>query len=147
MKISETIHIQAPIEQVFDAFTDLQQAQNNLSGIKDLEVLEGSAQMEVGTKWKETRSMMGKDSTEVMWVSALEKHESYVVDAYSHGTKYRSVFTFASVSDGTLVEWEFEGLPQTIGAKIMSLSAWVFKGSLRKMLFKDLEDLKAAIEG
>lgn len=146
MRISHTIQINAPIERVFDTFTDLNQAPKHLSGIKHLEMIKGPEQMTVGTRWRETREMMGKDSTEEMWVTELTRNKSYAVDAESHGTKYHSEFTFAEQDGGTSVTWMFEGIPQTFGAKLMSLTAKLFMGSLKKMLVKDLEDLKMACE-
>lgn len=146
MNISHTVTINAPVERVFDIFTDLGQAADNLSGIKSLELLEGPEKMEVGTRWKETRTMMGKDSTEEMWVSELTENKSYAVDAESHGTKYHSVFTFESVGDKTQVTWMFEGIPQTLGAKLMSVTAKMFMGSLKNMLAQDLNELKVACE-
>jgi len=40
MKIEASITIQAPLSEVFDAFTDLDKAEKTLSGIKKLEMLE-----------------------------------------------------------------------------------------------------------
>lgn len=146
MKISQTITIQAPVTHVFDVFTDLEQAKKNLSGIKHLEMVEGSSKMELGTRWRETREMMGKDSTEEMWVSELTRNKSYAVDAESHGTKYHSEFHFEDAGDATNVRWVFEGAPQTIGAKIMGVIGLLFLGPLKKMMRKDLTDLKTACE-
>ena len=146
MTISHTIEINAPVKHVFAVFTDLGRAKSNLSGIKSLEMIKGPEKMEVGTRWKETRTMMGKDSTEEMWVSELTKNQSYAVDAESHGTKYHSVFTFKGIGDKTQVTWTFEGIPQTLGAKLMSVIAKPFVGSLRKMLAQDMKDLKVACE-
>lgn len=146
MKFTLTTTINAPIADVFSVFTDLTQAKEHLSGIKTLEIMEGPAQMKVGTKWKETRELMGKDSTEVMWVSELTENKSYSVDAESHGTKYQSVFLFNETDGGTEVAWTFEGIPQTLSAKMMSLIGILFSGPLKKMMRKDLEELKMACE-
>lgn len=146
MKITQSITINAPIDEVFKTFTNIDTAANTLTGIKQMEIIEGPTQMEVGTKWKETREMMGKDSTEVMWVSELRKNKSYTVDAESHGTKYRSIYTFTEENGSTTVNWEFEGIPQTFGAKLMSIIAFPFMGPLKKMMFKDMEELKAVCE-
>jgi carbon monoxide dehydrogenase subunit G len=146
MKIIQSITINAPIDHVFKTFTNIDTAAKTLTGIKQMGLIEGPAQMEVGTKWKETREMMGKDSTEVMWVSELTKNKSYTVDAESHGTKYRSTYEFTEKNGSTTVHWEFEGIPQTFAAKLMSIIAFPFMGPLKKMMFKDMEELKAACE-
>ena len=146
MKISSTIVINADISTVFNVFTDLSRAADRLSEISSLEILEGPANMAVGTKWKETRTVFGKEATETMWVSELTKDKSYSVDAESNGTKYHSTFTFTSTGNGTRVVWEFEGIPQTFAAKAMGLLGIIFAGSMKKMLDKDLQDLKIACE-
>ncbi|MDV8008132.1 hypothetical protein [Rhodococcus sp. IEGM 1318] len=47
----------------------------------------------VGTKWRETRKMMGKEATEDMWVTEVEAPSRTVVKANSHGMNYTSGFT------------------------------------------------------
>lgn len=134
------------MSRVFDVFTDLGSASRNLSGIKQLEIIEGSERMEVGTRWRETRAMMGKDSTETMWVTELTPNKSYSVDAESHGTKYHSMFTFEEIGGATEVTWTFEGKPQTSSAKLISVLGFLFVGSLKKMMAQDLQELKAICE-
>lgn len=146
MKLTQSITINAPVTKVFEVFTDLEHAEQNLSGIKKLEMIEGPTKMEVGTKWRETREMMGKDSTEEMWVSDLVENKSYSVDAESHGTKYRSTFTFDETSNGIEVSWIFESTPQSLFAKFMNLFAFMLTGTLKKMMKKDLEELKSVCE-
>ncbi len=146
MKISSSITIKASISDVFDVFTDLNKTPERVSEIKSLEVLEGPEKLAVGTKWKETRKVFGKEETETMWVSELKKNESYTVDAESHGSKYRSVITFKEVDGGTEVTWTFTGTPQTFGAKVMSIMFIFFAGATKKLVDKDLEDLKKACE-
>lgn len=55
MKIADLITINAPIEKVFDVFTDLEKAPERVKGIAKLEILEGPLRIQVGTKWRETR--------------------------------------------------------------------------------------------
>lgn len=146
MKITSNITIKAKAPKVFDVFTDLSKAPERITEIMSLEMLEGPEKMAVGTKWKETRKVFGKESTETMWVSELTKNKSYSVDAESHGSKYHSTFTFSETKEGTNVSWAFEGIPQSLMAKIMSLTACLFSGSMKKLMDKDLEDLKKACE-
>lgn len=146
MKLSSKITINADISKVFDAFTDLNKAPERISGIIELEVLEGPANLALGTKWKETRKVFGKESTETMWVSEFTKNKSYSVDAESHGTKYHSKFLFKEIDGATEVRWTFEGIPQTFVAKAMNLLAFMFKGATKKLLDDDMEDLKRACE-
>lgn len=146
MKITESVTIQAPIETVFDVFTDLELVQHRIKGIKQIEILNGPAQMTVGTKWRETREFYGKEATEEMWVSELNKNTSYVVEADSRGTKYTSIYTFETKQEGVLVTLEFIGKPHTLGAKLMSVIGVLFNGTFAKALRQDLQDLKLAAE-
>ena len=146
MKIDTNITIQAPIETVFTVFTDLSRIEERVAGIQKIEILEGSAQMKVGTKWKETRKMFGKEATETMWVTELASQKSYAVEAESCGTKYRSEYTFTDTEGGTYIEMTFAGTPQTFAAKILSILFCFMAGATKKMLRKDMEDLKGVCE-
>lgn len=146
MKITDTIHIDAPVERVFEIFGDLDNAAANLSGIIKLEILEGSAQLSPGTKWRETRVFAGKEATEEMWVTAYEQDDSYSVDAESHGTHYRSVYRFTPSHGGTRVDYNFTATPLTFGARVMSVVGLLFRGVMKKALTQDHHDLKVLCE-
>lgn len=144
MKVSATIDIQASVEKVFSVFTDLSNLADRVKGILSIELLEGPAQMAVGTQWKETRKFYGKEATEIMWVTELQPLKSYAVEAESHGTQYRSDYTFTETENGTRVSMTFVGKPQTLVAKFFGLLFFFMAGSLRKTLQQDMEDLKRA---
>ena len=146
MKITASIQIKAPIETVFQVFSDLDKIGDRVKGIDTIELLEGSSQMALGTKWKETRTMMGKVATETMWVSEIDSPNKYVVEAASHGTEYCSVYTFKSEGENTSVTVVFGGKPISMAAKFMSVTALLFSKSLQKMLLDDMEDLKKICE-
>lgn len=146
MKVSAAIDIQAPIEKVFIVFTDLNTLEDRVQDIQSIEVLNEPAQMAVGTKWKETRVIFGKEATEIMWVTALNSLQNYTVEAESHGTKYRSQYTFIEIPNGTHVEMIFTGEPQTFVAKMLGLLFFFMTSSMKKTLKKDMEDLKKVCE-
>ena len=146
MEVSCSISINAPIERVFDVFSDVTQIESRIQGIKSVEIISDVTSGE-GVKWRETREMFGREATEEMWISDYQQGSSYEVLAESHGTKYRSVYSFTENSDGgTHVEMTFGGTPVSLFAKIMSLTAFMMKGSLQKMLMADMEDLKVYCE-
>lgn len=148
MQITASVTINAPVEKVFQVFCDLDHAAENISGITKIELLEGPGQMQVGTKWRETRVMMGKEATEEMWVSELTPNHMYVVKAESNGTKYETTFTFTftPIDGGTKVDMLFSGEATTFAGKLFSLVGFLFKGAAQKALQQDLEDLKAVAE-
>lgn len=146
MKITDSITINTPVEKVFETFTSLDKATERVEGITNIEILDGPAIMQVGTKWRETRVMFGKEATEVMWVTELTLNQSYTVEASSHGAKYITTYTFTSNGDSTDVQFSFEGTPLNTSARIMSIVSKLFIGATKKALRKDLEDLKRAAE-
>ena len=145
MKLQVTKQINASIERVYDVFTDLPSAAERVSGIEAVEVLTDQP-FGVGTRWKETRIMMGKSATETMWITEVDPPNGYTAEAESCGTHYTSTFTFEPGDGGTLVTMTFEGRPVTLGAKVLSLLGVLMKGTIRKMLAKDLDDLAVVCE-
>lgn len=145
MKAEVTRQIAAPIESVFDVFTDLPRAADRISGIESVEMLTDGP-FAVGTRWKETRKMMGKLATETMWITAVELNRSYTAEAESCGTHYTTMFTFEPADGGTRVTMSFAGQPMTLLAKLMSPLGRLMSGAIKKMLAKDLDDLAAACE-
>jgi len=146
MKISDTVHIDAPVERVFAIFCDLETVTANLSGITSLEVLEGPAQLNTGTRWRETRMFAGQEATEEMWVTGFEQDASYTVDAESRGTHYQSVYRFVPSHGGTRVDYSFKATPVTFGARIMSVVGLLFRGVTKKALTADHHELKSICE-
>lgn len=146
MVIKASVQINSQIDKVFSIFTDLNIAEKAIEGITKIEVIEGPAKMTVGTKWRETREIFGKEATEEMQVTSLLQNKSYFVTADSQGTKYSTEFLFNANGNNTDVEMIFEGIPYSFTAKLLSLLAGLFKGATQKMLQKDLEDLKKYCE-
>lgn len=146
MKIEHTITIQSPLENVFNSFTNLELAKEHIDGIKDIELLEGSAKMEKGTKWKETRELFGREETLQMWVSDMNKYNSYSIGSDANGAKYTTTFLFNENNGATDATIIFEGKPYTLTARLFTLFSFLFKGMTKKMLVKDMEEYKKIIE-
>ncbi|MEV8254634.1 SRPBCC family protein [Rhodoglobus sp. NPDC076762] len=146
MKITDNVYIDAPVETVFETFCDLDNAPTNVSGIVALDVLEGPAQLQAGTKWRETRVFAGKEATETMWVTAYEENVSYTVDARSHGMHYQSVYLFMPSHGGTRLDYRFTMTPLNFGARLMSIVGLLFLGATKKALTQDHHELKTVCE-
>jgi len=140
-------HVAAPIERVFEVFTDIPKAAERIPGITKIEML-SEGPFRIGTRWRETRVIMKKEATEEMWVTGCDPPRSYAVEAESRGTHYDTLFEFTPDGDGTKVTWTFKGTPLTFGAKLMSgVFGLLFKGMMRKFLLADLEALRDVCEG
>ena len=145
MDVHVSKHINAPIATVFDVFSDIEKIQDRIEGITQVEILSDIKQG-VGTHWRETRVMFGKEATEEMEISQLESNRSYDVIASSHGMDYHSVYTFTEKDGGTLVEMTFSGTPISMMAKLMTPIGYLFKNATKKALEADMDDLKIVCE-
>lgn len=151
MEVTVEVRIAKPAPEVFAVCTNPDEFAQVVSGIDKVEVLQrpkdgplGS----IGTRWRETRTLYGKQATEEMWVTEWQLNEYYVVRAKSHGTRYRSyIRTIPEVNDSTQLEMTFSGEPYTFMAKTMNkLLGKFMRGSVEKMLLADLNDIKAFCE-
>lgn len=148
MNITTSVQIQAPRETVWEVVADIENAAERISAIESIQVLERPTQGMVGFKWKETRTMMGKTATEIMWVTDANEPEFYTVRAESHGAIYTSRIELKEIPEGTELTMDFDGKPITLTAKVFSfLLGFLFVSATKKALKKDLEDIKAAAEG
>ncbi len=144
--ITVSTNVSAPIDQVFEVYTDLEKLVERIPDITALEVLSKGPFGE-GTRWRETRVMFKKEATEEMQVSGFDPPKSYNVDAESHGMRYSTRFLFAPDGDGTKVSWTFSGTAVTLGAKIMApIFNVLMKGTMTKCMLRDLEALRDVCE-
>src|SRR5262245_47411041 len=141
--VTVTKRIEAPVETVFALASDLEGAPGRIKGIKKIEMLT-PGKVGVGTRFKETRVMFGKEATETMEFSAFEPDRRYELVADSCGCLYRSEFRFEPDGTGTLVTATFAAEARTFFAKLFKPLAWLMRGMMTKCLNQDLDDLKAA---
>ena len=146
MKIQDSISINADRARVFAVFCDLENAAANISAITKLEVLAGPSQLNLGTRWRETRTMFGRQASEVMWVTEYTENASYAVEAESHGTHYRTEYRFSAEGNGTRVTMTFVGKPVSFGARLLSPISLLFISASKKACRQDLLQLKRACE-
>ncbi len=149
MNIQEQISINASKEQIWEVIIDIDRAAERISGIEEIEVLERPNQGIIGLKWKETRTMFGKTATEIMWITEAEENAYYQTRAENHGAIYTSRLAITEASEGTsLLTMSFGAETPGLLAKIMSATlGQLFKGATVKAIRKDLEDIKANVEG
>ena len=147
-KISLTQQVNAPADKVWAVISDVPGSAATLSGIDAIQMLSDGPYSE-GTRWKETRTMMGRSETVEMWVSQTDPPRSTTVKALQGGADYTSRFTLADRDGGT-------DLTLTFGAELqnpsrMSKLAMALFGKLgmritRKALAKDLAEIAAKAE-
>ena len=140
-------HVAAPVQRVWDVATDLAGAPQVIREIDTVDVLTPGP-FGVGTRWRETRTMMGRSATEEMTVTAVEPQRSYTVEATSSGAHYVSTFAFAPSADGgTDVTTTFGGRPTSTVARILgAVTAPLGRRAVTKALEQDLRDIAEASE-
>lgn len=145
--ITVTRTVDAPVETVWSLATDLERWAAVISGIEHIEVLEGDGFAE-GTRWRETRRMMGREATEEMWLTEVRPGHSYTAEADGPGVRYVTTFTFEPTgTDRSKVSFTFGALPTGVLAKVLlAVAGGVGLRSMRKAIQGDLDDLAAAAE-
>ncbi|MCZ0979861.1 SRPBCC family protein [Streptomyces diastatochromogenes] len=134
--------------RVWESITDLRDMPRLLSGVDRVEVLtEGG--FAVGTRWRETRRMLGKEATEEMTVTECEPPDRYVTVAGSHGMRYVSELTLTPDGAGsTTLRMAFSARPadgRAPGLLARALARFGAK-AVAKALAKDLSDIARAVE-
>lgn len=141
-------HVGATPEAVWGVLSDVRNAARTLSGVERVEVL-SEGPYGVGTRWRETRTMMGKSVTEEMWVTGADAPRSSVIEAESAGTHYTTTFTITPEPGGSQLAMRFT-------AEMMSPSRlrrilWKVLGPIgirasAKAMRTDLDDIAMAAE-
>ena len=137
--------VAAPVEEVFEVFTDLEHGAERVSSIQKIEVLTTRG-FELGARWLETRKMLGQVDSAEMEVTAFERNRTYTITHHKAGTRIDTVFTFEPVEGRTTVRIAFglesHGLPPGLLAPL----AWAAAGTVRDVISRDLADLKESLE-
>lgn len=148
MDVQTQIPIRASRDTVWRLVTDFDNWEKTISAIEKVEILERPDEGLLGLKWRETRKMFGKEATEVMWITDAVEGESYQTRAESHGSIYISKVYVTDDGDHTVLHMDFGATPRSLGAKMISaMMGFMMKGSLKKAMQTDLEDIRAAAEG
>ena len=141
-----TKHVDAPLEATFAAFSDLDRAADNISGIVSIERLD-SGPMRAGTRWRETRMMMKREATEELEVSEFKHNQHYTVVCDSCGSNITSTFRFVPRGDATDVVLELAVNPTTFMAKMLSPLGKLMMGAMRTCMQQDMDELALIAEG
>lgn len=137
--------VAAPLEKTFATFTDVEHAPQHVEGIKEVQMLTPGV-FGLGSRWLETREVLGRLDTAEMEVTAFERNKSYTITHHKAGTRVDTVFTFEPSGTGTQVSIEFgldsQGLPPGLLAPV----SWAIAGKVRDALGHDLADMKKSVE-
>ncbi|MBU8868745.1 SRPBCC family protein [Paenarthrobacter aromaticivorans] len=143
-----TQHINASPEKVWAVLSDIPGSAGTLSGINAIQMLSEGPYGE-GTRWKETRTMMGRQETVEMWVSETDPPRSTTVKALQGGADYTTGFNLNERDGGTDLTLTFDAkvLKPTLVSKVaMALFGKIGMSITRKALSKDLAEIAAKAE-
>jgi len=140
--------VAAPPGVVWEIMTDLEASKETITAIQSIEVLSDRKEFGVGTKWRETRTMFGKQATEVMWVTHVDPGTSYTVRAESHGAIYTTVMAVvATGDDSSEISMDFGAESTGTMARIASATMGrLFANATKKAVARDLDDIADAAE-
>jgi carbon monoxide dehydrogenase subunit G len=164
-KTGLTRHISAPADQVWAVISDIPGSAATLSSIQSIQMLSEGPYAE-GTRWKETRTMLGRAETVEMWVSQCEPPAqqaagdrsasttastaaSTTVKAVQGGADYTTRFSLAERDGGTdlTVTFGAEMLkPSRLSRLLMAVAGPIGMRITRKALAKDLTEIAAKAE-
>ncbi|MAZ49412.1 MAG: hypothetical protein CME65_12705 [Halobacteriovoraceae bacterium] len=144
MQIQAECKIPASKTKCFEAFSDLNNLADKVTAITEIELLT-QGPIGVGTKFKETRIMFGKASSEVMEITLFEPGAHIREEAYSGGMHYVSDWKFTEVEGETLVSITFSIKPQTFLAKLYGPLFLFMSASMKKAFITDMSEMRKAI--
>jgi uncharacterized protein YndB with AHSA1/START domain len=143
--VTVSTQIDAPVDRVFQLFTDVEHGPSHVSGIKDVEMLT-PAGFELGARWREIREVLGVLDSAEMEVTAYERNRTYTITHHKAGIRIDTHFWFEPRDEGTKVTVEFGldsgGLPPGL----LSPLGWAITGKVQDVLNRDLSDLKQTAE-
>ena len=111
--------IEAPIGDVFNTVADISRFSEAIPHIVNVEFL-GDQQTGVGTRFRETRLMHGKEVATELEVTEYVENNRVRIVADSHGTVWDTVFTVTEENGGTLLTMTMEARPYKLSAKLMN---------------------------
>jgi carbon monoxide dehydrogenase subunit G len=147
-KTTLTQHIHASPDKVWAVVSDIPGSAATLSGINAVQMLTDGPYRE-GTRWKETRTMMGRAETVEMWVDQADPPRSTTVKANQAGADYTTRFSLAERDGGTDLTLTFgaDVVKPTVLSKVATaLFGKIGMSITRKALAKDLAEIAAKAE-
>lgn len=142
--------VQAPPSAVWEVLTDLDHAQERLSQVQHLHVITDGPYA-LGTRWRETRRMMGASETQEMVVVANDPLRSTTTEAVDGGTRYRTTLILESLDESaaSLLTVRFEAVvadPSRLQRLALRVVGPLGLKLTEKSLRTELDDIAAAAE-
>jgi hypothetical protein len=134
-----------PVVYVFRKFLDLEHATRDVRTIKGIEMLT-PGDVCLGTRWRETREVMGRRDDAEMELTAFERNRMYRTTQHKAGVRIDTTFSFRPIHGGTRVTVKFDLDAREIPSELVSPVGSAVARDVAQVLDQDLSDLKHVIE-
>jgi len=134
--------IAAPVDRVFSTVADIGNFSKAVPHIVRVEFL-SEQKFGLGTRFRETRLMRGKEATTELEVTEFTENERIRLVADSHGTIWDTLFTVAAKDGKTLLTMDMEARAYKFLWRIMN--ALIFP-MVRKAVEADMDSVKKYCE-
>jgi len=144
MHCTVTRTLSAPPDRVYALLTDLDGAAGRVRAILRLEKLTPGP-VRVGTRWRETRKMFGREASAEMEMKRLDPPRRIEVICEDDGCTYHAVYELQPEGAGrTRVTRTFTAEATGIRKWLMKPMGALMQGTMRKCIEADFDDLERA---
>lgn len=134
--------IRAPAETVFDAVAHINNFSKAVPGITKIEFL-SDRQTGVGTRFRETRVMNGREATVELEVTEYEPNDHVRIVSDTHGTVWDTVFKVEPRGDQTELTMTMDANAYKLLPKLMNP---LIRGMIQKAIESDMDAVKTYCE-
>lgn len=136
--------IKAPIEKVFKTLATINEFKQAVPHITNVEFL-SDQQYGVGTRFRETRLMNGKEATTELEVTELVENEHVRIVSDAGGAVWDTIFTVkpAADNDGVEMNMQMDARPHQFPARVITP---MILGMVSKFVEQDMDSVKAFCE-
>jgi len=139
---THTRTIDAPVDKVFRAVTDVQNFAETSEDVIRIEML-SEITSGVGTRFRETRRMGKREATTELEITEFVENDYVRFVSDAGGTIWDTVFKVVGVGGTTQVDVVMDARPYKLMARFVTP---LIKGMIGKFMAKDLDGLKARCE-
>lgn len=142
--------IYATPDQVWNVLTDIEHAADTIRSIQNVQLLEGNGHFDVGTRWREDRTLMGHRGSEELEVVEVQKPSHFAVRTKRDRDTITMTYTLTPLGQGS-TRLSLTLVDDMKARGVGSVLAWTLWGevsmhSTRRMLTHDLDDIANAAE-
>ena len=134
--------IAAPVDRVFNAVADIAQFSRAIPHIVRVEYV-SDIRAGVGTRFRETRNMKGKEITTELEVTEWVANDHVRLLADSHGTAWDSVFAVRPEQGATVLTLTMDAIASGLIPRVVT---FFIRGMVQQALEGDMDSVKAFCE-